>query len=124
MPDPPKKKFLIVDDEEEITSYLKDFFELRGFSVFTAAASKQAQDLILAERPPLILLDMNLSEKQEGLEVLKWMKSEGLSAKVIIASGDEDRAGIEEALRLGAVQHMRKPYSLEALLDYLRKLEI
>jgi two-component system KDP operon response regulator KdpE len=118
------KKLLIVDDEEDITSFLRDFFKVRGFSVFTASSSIEAQSIVQSERPPCVLLDLNLRSRHEGLELLKWMNAEGISAKVIMATADDDPIGIDRAMSLGASEHIRKPYSLEALQDHLKKFEI
>ena len=59
------KKILIVDDEEDLTNMLKDYFELQGFFVYTANSGTEALNKI-DEKLDLIILDINI-QRLNGL---------------------------------------------------------
>lgn len=54
-----EKKLLVVDDEADIRIMLKEYLEMEGYQVWTAANADEAEDA-LKEKPDLILLDINM----------------------------------------------------------------
>ena len=62
-------KILAVDDEEPIRRLLKDFFNMQGYLVYTAADGREAIEL-LEKGPDLILLDINMPD-MDGFEVCR-----------------------------------------------------
>lgn len=73
----------------------------------------------------LILLDIYMPGMQ-GLELLSEIRSQGFSADVILVTAASDTQSIREALRLGAVDYLIKPFEFErlkkALLSYKEKM--
>ncbi len=73
----------------------------------------------------LVLLDIYMPGMQ-GLELLSEIRSQGLGADVILVTAASDTKSIREALRLGAVDYLIKPFEFErlkkALLGYKEKL--
>ena len=63
------KQILIVDDEQDIVSLLRDYFEINGYDVITAENGTQAIEQA-AKQPDLILLDINMPDL-DGLAVCK-----------------------------------------------------
>ena len=62
-----RAKILVVDDETDIVSMLKDYFEYNGYDVMTAAGGAEA--IKKAEKQPdIILLDINMPD-MDGMEV-------------------------------------------------------
>ena len=55
-------KLLIVDDEIDIREFAKSFFKKRGVDVFTASGGTEAGEIVEAENPDLILLDVRMEE--------------------------------------------------------------
>ena len=107
-------KLLIVDDESDIREFARNFFKKRKIDVFIASGGKQALDLIAAESPDLVLLDVRM-EEMTGIEVLKELRKTKPSLKVIMVSGDEDEETIKEANALGVIGYIHKPFILEEL---------
>ncbi len=115
-----KTKMLIVDDEEGIITFLKEFFEARNFEVFQAQNSKQAIKEVAESAPDIILLDINLGKGPTGIDVLKDIKNIDKKAGVIMMTGVKDEEVTKEALKLGALDYITKPLSL----SYLDKVVI
>ena len=110
------KKLLIVDDEEEIVTFLRDYFSAKGiYTVLTATSKEGAVQALHAEQPDLMLLDLKLHHQLEGYEILELAKQISSNTKVIVISAVEERGAIDKALKLGAVNYITKPVSLEYL---------
>jgi len=109
-------KILVVDDEPEITEILKNFFERKDYTVFTANNGEAALEVIKDQRPHLVFLDIRMP-KMDGLIVLRNIRLIDKSMKVIMVTAIEDDKTVAEAAALGAVDYIRKPFKL----DYLER---
>ena len=107
-------KLLIVDDEIDIREFAKSFFKKRGIEVFIASGGKEALEIILAEQPNLVLLDVRM-EQMSGVDVLKELRKNNKSTKVIMVSATEDEEIINEVKSLGVSGFVHKPLVLEEL---------
>ena len=112
-------RVLIVDDEIEICMRLKSELKKEAhqveYSTSAAGVTERIRNAQGEGKPyKLLLLDLAMP-KVGGLELLKEIREAGLDLDVIIitAYGDEDKA--TEAIRLGAIDYLRKPISLEEL---------
>ena len=106
---------MVVDNEIDICNFVKSFFGMRGYEVTTALNGDEAMKALVSERPDLVMLDVSMRRPNEGLEYLPQMKLALPSVKVIMVTGIEDNAIIEEARRLGADDYITKPLVLEYL---------
>ena len=111
------KKLLIVDDETEIVEFLSNFFAERGgFEILTATSQEEAINIIEQKTPEIILLDLRMrGNKTGGFEVLTKTMGVSPKSKVIMVTAIEDKTSIDEAMKLGAVDYITKPLSLEYL---------
>jgi DNA-binding response OmpR family regulator len=107
-------KLLIVDDESDIREFARNFFKKRGIEVFVSPGGRHALDLIAKENPDLILLDVRM-EEMTGIEVLRELRKNNPSTKVIMVSGVEEEEIINEAKALGVIGYIHKPFILEDL---------
>ena len=115
-------KILVVDDELEICSFLKSFFEERSYDVVTATSGEEALKKVELEKPQVLLLDIKMPGK-DGLEVLKEVKKKFPKIKVIMVTAVESSDKIEKAIKLGADNYITKPLSLEYLeMDVKEKI--
>ena len=112
-------KVLIVDDEVEICRHLQRELKKEGCEVeYTTSPLEVIERLYDAKRQEmpyeLLLLDLRMPGV-DGFELLRRIREAqlDLDAIIITAYGDEDKA--VEAVRLGAVDYLRKPISLEEL---------
>ena len=84
------KRILVVDDEIDICNFLKSFFEVRGFDVETARNGDEAMSKLLLVEPDLVILDIIMRERDEGLKYLPKIKKALPSTKVIMVTAVED----------------------------------
>ena len=120
------KKILIVDDEPHIRMLLEQTLEEledEGVDFFTAENGEQALEIIQAENPQLVYLDV-MMPKLNGMEVCRRVKKElGLEKVFIVlltAKGQElDRLKGQE---VGADVYMTKPFDPEVILAKAREV--
>ena len=107
-------KILVIDDEERLCWALEKGLRQEGYQVITATRGKEGLELIQNETPSLVILDLKMPD-MDGLEVL--VKAKDLIPKLpvimITAHGSIDTA--IEAMKLGAVDYITKPFDLDEL---------
>lgn len=114
------KKILVVDDEEKITSIVKDFLQAEGYDVWEANDSHRATNLLLTQKNfDLILLDIHLP-LVDGASLYEVAKQYDPEIKVIVTSVDP----LEEQERqiVKADDYYQKSQSLEILLEKIRRV--
>jgi two-component system NtrC family response regulator len=113
-----KLGLLIVDDDEEIREQLRWALE-DTYTVHLAGSSREALACMKRERPPLVTLDLGLpprpDEAVEGLALLEALLSVDRLTKVVVLTGNNERANALQAIQLGAYDFMQKPVHLETL---------
>ena len=113
-------KLLIVDDEIDIREFAKNFFKKRNVHVYTSSGGKEALEIIEAEKPDLVLLDVRM-EEMTGIEVLRALREKNKDTKVIMVTGVEEAEVIREAGELGVVTYIHKPLVLDELEKIVMK---
>ena len=108
-------KLLIIEDELEVTDYLKEYFQMQGVEVFTAATGEEGLEVLAAQKPDLVLLDMKLGSGSSGLEVLRKARAAKLQTQIVVVSAVDDQNVAEMAKGLGAVDYVTKPLVIEDL---------
>ena len=115
------KKILIVDDEEDVRMFLKDFLDERDLEVRTARHGVDALKVLETYEADIILLDIMMPE-MDGLETLRNIKKKHPKAIVIMITALKEDGRIEAAQKLGAYNYIIKPFSLQYLESELSKL--
>ena len=107
---------LVVDDEPDIRSLLKEILEDEGFDISVAENAVAAREARRQRRPDLVLLDIWMPDT-DGITLLKeWSDSGQLDGPVIMMSGHATVETAVEATRLGAYDFIEKPLSIAKLL--------
>ncbi len=107
---------LIVDDEPDIRSVLREILDDEGYQTALAANAEEAREARRNQRPDLILLDIWMPG-EDGISLLKdWAGNEGLDCPVVMMSGHGTVETAVEATRLGAYDFIEKPLSMAKLL--------
>jgi|SRR6056297_281401 len=109
------KHILIVDDEESIRQSLEGILKDEGFKTTFAANGGECLQMMNAEDPDLILLDIWMPGI-DGLETLKKIKQTRSQQLVVMMSGHGTIETAIKATRLGAFDFIEKPLSLEKVL--------
>ncbi|WP_298013111.1 response regulator [uncultured Castellaniella sp.] len=109
-------RILVVDDEIGIRELLSEILYDEGHTVELAENAAQARDYRLRQRPDLVLLDIWMPDI-DGVSLLKEWSSQGLlNMPVIMMSGHATVDTAVEATRIGAVDFLEKPITLQKLL--------
>ena len=107
---------LVVDDEPDIRSTVKEILEDEGYEVVLAESAAAAREARQRERPDVVLLDIWMPDL-DGISLLReWASAGALSCPVIMMSGHGNVETAVEATRLGAYDFVEKPISLAKLL--------
>lgn len=109
------RKILIIDDDEVQLMLQRSILTSEGYTVYTTADGPQGITLFKTHRPNLVLLDIGLPSLS-GIEVLKEIRHLDDQAKVIVITGYASVESAVLALRTGALDYVRKPYDVKALL--------
>ena len=112
---PPRRRILIVDDAEGIRTYLAHLLEAKGYDVDTAEDGRSALALLEGgAAPDAILLDI-MMPGIDGIETLRRIRAFNLEIPVVLLSVIGRAASIVEAMSLGAVDYLNKPFEEEEL---------
>ena len=103
------KRVLVVDDEPEIRNIVARYLRDEGFAVCEASDGSAAVDTALAERPDLILLDLNLPGLH-GSEVLRRIRAT-YDVPIIMLTSRIDEVDRVVGLEIGADDYIGKPFS-------------
>ncbi|BCN29857.1 response regulator transcription factor [Anaeromicropila herbilytica] len=105
-------KILIVDDEEDIRTLLKDYFEMEGYLIYTAKNGEEAIKRLEC-KPDLILLDINMPD-MDGFEVCKRIRDYVTCPILFLTAKVEERDRVN-GLMIGGDDYILKPFSIEEL---------
>lgn len=108
-------RVLVLDDETKITEQLNKQLSRKGFLVFEANNSKNAFRILDTHKIDIALLDFMIPNDLNGIDILKRIKKEYPTTEVIMVSGQEDIDIVIEAQRQGAIDFVRKPFSLSEI---------
>lgn len=107
---------LVVDDEAGIRELLSEILEDEGYRVHLAENATQAREWRHRGRPDLVLLDIWMPDT-DGVTLLKEWKSHGLlTMPVVMMSGHGTIDTAVEATKIGALDFLEKPITLQKLL--------
>jgi len=113
---------LLIEDDPHISRFLKLELEHSGYEIILAVTGDQAMDLLEAEEPDLIILDVMLPVI-DGFSILRFIReevSEELPVIMLTARGEvNDRV---KGLKGGADDYVVKPFHIEELLARIEAL--
>lgn len=119
-----KPKLLIVDDDEEIRTQMRWALS-QDYDITLADDRASALDAFRTSRPPVVLLDLGLppqpSSPDEGLATLAALLDVNRTVKVIIISGQGDKANALNAIGSGAYDFLGKPVDMQELKLVLKR---
>jgi CheY-like chemotaxis protein len=109
-------RILVVEDHPTMREAMRLVLEGEGFSIDEASDGDMALEMVRADPPDLVFLDLNIPGVS-GTDVLRALKGDPSTADVsviiVTATGEEGR---ERVIRLGADEYFTKPFSPLALL--------
>lgn len=112
---------LVVDDEMGIRELLSEILGDEGHVVTMAENAQQARQIRASTTPDLVLLDIWMPDT-DGVTLLKeWQRDRLLTMPVIMMSGHATIDTAVEATRIGALNFLEKPISLQKLLKAVQQ---
>ena len=115
-------EILIIDDNADIRSILKDLIIDAGYSTRVAANYNQALIEIDKKLPDVAIIDVKLDKgDNDGIELLNHIKQKNKDVPVIIISGHANIEMAIKSLKSGAFEFIQKPFDQERLLNFVRR---
>jgi len=115
-----KELILVVDDDPQITSFLKRYLEKQGYSAMCAADGREMQAILDREKVDLCILDIGLPGKS-GLDITRDIRRES-NLPILVLSGSTETFDRVVGLEFGADDYMIKPYEPRELLARVRTI--
>jgi len=110
------KRILVVDDEAGIRTLLFDVLSGEGFHVTLARDGQESLDQMENQRFDLLITDLNMP-RIDGMELLKIMKREGRSERVIVMTGNSSNWPINGADIPPVISQLNKPFNIPIFLE-------
>lgn len=104
-----KLSVLILDDDLYFTEELTEFFQHKGFLAFQANTGESGIKILKENKIDLLILDVRLPGIS-GLDILKEVRVVYPALEVIIISAHGDMETVIRAMRLGAIDYLKKPF--------------
>ncbi|MES2364388.1 MAG: PEP-CTERM-box response regulator transcription factor [Pseudomonadota bacterium] len=112
-----KPTLLVVEDDPGLQKQIR--WSLDGYDIQLAADRETALNQIRRFEPAVVLLDLGLppfpDSAEEGLATLQQILSIAPSTKIIVVTGNQDRANAVKAISLGAYDFYHKPFDPQIL---------
>jgi DNA-binding response OmpR family regulator len=107
---------LVVEDDGMIREMIDITLSQAGYRVTTAGSGESALDLLKRVKVDLVLLDVHMP-RMSGLDVLMAMAKSGRKAPpVLMVTANRQASTVAEAMRLGCIGYMAKPFAPGDLL--------
>jgi DNA-binding response OmpR family regulator len=118
-----KRTILVVDDDSDLLKLLSTMLGQEGFNVITANNGDTAIKKVKTELPHLLILDVQMPEKN-GLEVCKVLKQDENTRyiPIIMLTGRADEIDRVVGLELGAEDYIVKPFSVREMILRVTKV--
>lgn len=109
---------LVIEDEEDISEFLRYILENEDFTVKTAGSLAEARAHLKGGLPDAVLLDRGLPDG-DGLDICRELKSAGTMPRVLVLSARKDPAEVAEGLAAGADHYITKPFQFTDVISRL-----
>src|SRR3954454_9123106 len=113
-------RILLVDDEPGMLRYINTLLEVDEYKVETASTGEEAlQKVDKGLEPDLVLLDV-LMPGIDGLQTLEQLRQKRPGVKVVMLSCVNDTRKVVQAMKLGALDYLTKPFQkaeLDSVID-------
>lgn len=119
----PRKKILVVDDQQENVYLLKVLLSSHGYEVLEAQSGQEALDALERESCDLVLLDVMMPE-MDGYEVCRRIREGGDKQRIpiILLTARKDTDSKVRGLDIGANDYVTKPFDRQEILARIRSL--
>ncbi|MCV0404480.1 MAG: sigma-54 dependent transcriptional regulator [Chloroflexi bacterium] len=116
-----QRTVLVVDDDGDIRTLLKDLLTDEGYAVTVAPTGADALEQIAKDMPDLVMMDVKLPD-QDGIGLLRQLKREHDELEVIVMTAFGGSSTAIKAMEHGAYDYVTKPFEIDDLLATLRRV--
>ncbi len=108
-----KSRILIVEDDSSSRKLLRDYLTAKGYDVLEAGEGEEAIDIVVAEKPDLVLMDVLLPDIN-GLEAVKIIKAKQQvkDIPIIAVTALAMKEDKEKCLTAGCIDYITKPINI------------
>lgn len=116
------KHILIVEDTPDLLAGIQEVLSMEGFVVSVASDGREGQSILLTTKPDLIVTDLRMPHVN-GFELIAYIRQTLKSdVKILVYSAMPYPENEKIVLELGADHYLKKPSTLEALIEVVNKL--
>jgi two-component system chemotaxis response regulator CheY len=113
-------KILVVDDAAFMRMMIRDILAKHGYEIHEAVNGRDAVEKFEDLRPDLVTMDITMPE-MNGLDALREIRSMDEDARVLMVSAMGQQKMIVEALEMGAMDFLVKPFQPTKVLETVKK---
>jgi|YNPBryBLVA2012_1023415.scaffolds.fasta_scaffold08185_2 DNA-binding response OmpR family regulator len=114
------RRVLVIDDEEVVHASLRKILSRLGFRIEAVFCASDALDKLTREPFDLVITDL-MMPAMNGIELLEQLKKLGIAVPVIMVTGYPTISTAVQALRLGAMDYVPKPFTRKELLSPVQR---
>jgi len=118
MPETMNSHILVIDDDSQIRSLLKEYLAENGLRVSIAAGGAEMSQILSEEAIDLVVLDLRLGG-EDGMAIARSLRDQS-AIPIVMLTGVRDEADRVMGLELGADDYLTKPFSPRELLARIR----
>ncbi|HHC09580.1 MAG TPA: response regulator transcription factor [Actinobacteria bacterium] len=115
------RRILVVEDDPAVREAVERALRYEGYLVETAADGARAVDLVEADPPDVVVLDL-MMPVLDGLEACRLLRARGHDVPILVLTALADVGDRVAGLDAGADDYLVKPFALEELLARIRAL--
>src|SRR5580765_306239 len=115
------QKILIVDDDKLTCDFIAELLDEFKVEILTAQNPQDALAVGAAEKPDVVISDINLQNRLTGLDLLKQFKRSLPESEVILISGFGTLETAIEAVREGAFDYISKPFNIKEVKAVVKR---
>ena len=113
-----RPRLLVVDDDTSVLSLIERYAVQWGFDVVVQSDAREALQQVQAIKPHVVLVDLKMPEV-EGLEILRMIRERHAGCQVVLMTGEGSINTAIEAVKLGALDYLTKPFDFQRLREVL-----
>ena len=113
-------QMLIVDDEERLLRVLRLGLPEHGFNVLTAANGQESLKILFDKQVDVVVTDVRMPV-MDGVELIYEMERLGIKLPIVVTTAHADIETAVKTLKHGACDYIRKPFSVEELVQSVKK---
>ena len=117
-----RRDVLVIEDQATLRGAIIEALGETGLSVHGAGSAKEGLEAFEEQPTPLVLTDLRLEEPESGLRLVREIRGRAPQTEVLLMTAFGTVEVAVEAMKAGAFDFLQKPFSLDHLLEKVRKV--